>query len=234
MPDPSHPAGPPSPQHRLLEIEHGTLREEARGLKTCQVTFVSLAVTGTGAVLGLAARADGLERVIAYLAPICIQLPTWLIFFDKATSINRIVAYLRHIEAGFLGNQSFGYYPGWENALEEYRKLQSDHQKTKKVLGKTKTKITPYHWIVFVTYLLLVATCILLAVQELPRVKPSEQFAAVVLLAPPVVASVIVLFLVVAYLFGLSSGKYSVRAAYKLWHYILQPTEAKNEATDVG
>ncbi len=114
----------------LMRMEHKTLREELRGLKNCQVTFVTFAITSTGAVIGLGARASDFPKLLVYLAPLLILLPTWLIFFDKATSINRIVGYIRVLETAFLSPQRLRKFIGWENALAEYRKEEANYIKS--------------------------------------------------------------------------------------------------------
>jgi len=116
----------------LLKKEISYLREELITLKNCQVTFVTVAITGTGLLLGLAARfsSDSLPGVF-YLFPLVIVLPAWWIFFEKAKTITRIVGYLRIIERLILKKTEADFL-GWENAQAEYR------NKELKELGNNK------------------------------------------------------------------------------------------------
>jgi hypothetical protein len=52
-----------------------------------------------------------------YLYPLCVLLPSWMVFFDKATTIARIVGYYRVIEGLMLNQLRAASFPGWENAL---------------------------------------------------------------------------------------------------------------------
>jgi hypothetical protein len=87
----------------LLEKEFTFLREEMRDLKTCQVQFVTFSVTGTGVLFGLVALTQNKLQGVSYLFPLTILLPSWLIFFDKAKTITRIVGYYRILEKLSLG-----------------------------------------------------------------------------------------------------------------------------------
>lgn len=101
------------------------LREELHNLKNCQVTFLTYAVTATGVLLGLAVKLASFPSLGAfYLVPLTILLPFWLIFFDKATTITRIVGYYRTIEKAILEPNSIEGMVGWENGLARFRELQ--------------------------------------------------------------------------------------------------------------
>jgi hypothetical protein len=109
----------------FCERELGALREELHGLKSCQVSFLTLAITATGVLLGLEAGSEA-KQAMAYLVPLVILLPFWLIFFDKATTITRIVGYYRVIEKGMLHEDALKKLIGWENALAKYRCLRAN------------------------------------------------------------------------------------------------------------
>jgi hypothetical protein len=58
-----------------------------------------------------------------YLLPLIIVLPSWWIFFDKATTITRIVGYYRIVEKMILGKlHPPRKWSGWENSLGLFRK----------------------------------------------------------------------------------------------------------------
>lgn len=200
----------------LITMEHGSLREELRGLKNCQVTFVTFAVTTAGAVLGLGSGIQGLPKAIVYLAPLLVLLPTWLIFFDKATSINRIVGYVRIIETVLLQPERLKTFPGWENALAKYRGRQAELRPDTSNSRWNLRHMTKYHGIIFLTYLLLVSTCLWLAWPE-----TGTTIAAWWLWEALFVCSIITVCLNMRYLFQLSWGKYSSRATHQLWTKIL-------------
>jgi hypothetical protein len=46
------------------------------------------------------------------------------VFFDKATTVTRIVGYYRVLEGALLGAADVGRWIGWENALNEFRDRQ--------------------------------------------------------------------------------------------------------------
>ena len=55
-------------------------------------------------------------------------LPSWWIFFDKATTITRIVGYYRILEKLILGEYVATNNMGWENALREFRERQESNR----------------------------------------------------------------------------------------------------------
>jgi len=103
--------------------EINALRADIRDLKRCQVQYFTLSITGTGGILGLAGILKGptLEGAVL-LAPLAIILPCWLIFFDKATTITRIVGYQRVLEQLLRDPPQEKYsHIGYENALAKFR-----------------------------------------------------------------------------------------------------------------
>lgn len=106
-----------------LEADRVSLRKELEFLKGCQVRYFVLSVTTTGAVVGLASRlAATPPDAVLYLAPLLVTLPCWWIFFDKGTTISRIVAYVRVLEdLRRAGATERSLYIGWENALDRFR-----------------------------------------------------------------------------------------------------------------
>jgi len=100
-------------------------------------------------------------QAIAFLAPLIIILPCWWIFFDKATTITRIVGYYRVLE------QIIKEYPnrnnwfiGYETALALYRKqddsglhtkaqyLKFKNDKIKKFSSDSQRGIRHKYWLI--------------------------------------------------------------------------------------
>ncbi|MEX2220120.1 MAG: hypothetical protein WD749_15325 [Phycisphaerales bacterium] len=80
--------------------------------------FLKLAATATGAIFGIwgvfgRAAPDGGVPVLLALAPLMIILPTWWVFFDKATTVTRIVGYKRILEGFLLGLDEVNRSVGW-------------------------------------------------------------------------------------------------------------------------
>jgi hypothetical protein len=102
------------------------LRQELQELKRCQLQYFTLTVTGTAAILGFAGSLSGREFLgPSLLAPLAIIVPCWWIFFDKATTITRIVGYVRILEESLAkGRDPNLIYPGYEEALTLYREYE--------------------------------------------------------------------------------------------------------------
>jgi hypothetical protein len=102
------------------------LRDERRQLKGCQLQYFTFSVAGTAGIFGWAAtcgeRTAAAVPGLAFLAPLVILLPCWWIFFDKATTITRIVGYYRVVERMLAEYPNAGVdFLGYERALELYR-----------------------------------------------------------------------------------------------------------------
>jgi hypothetical protein len=116
--------------NELYEPERSSLRQELHNLKNCQITFLTTSVTATGLLLGLATTLTskiefGKTTVaIIFLLPLIVLLPFWWVFFDKATSITRIVGHYRILERLILGRCQATNFIGWENAIGEFRRRQ--------------------------------------------------------------------------------------------------------------
>jgi hypothetical protein len=105
------------------------LRQELRDLKRCQVQYFTVSITATGVLLGLASTlATPENRGLAVLSPLGLLLPCWMVFFDKATTITRIVGYQRILER--LMDQPPGsndpkiWFLGFETAVARFRSAQ--------------------------------------------------------------------------------------------------------------
>jgi hypothetical protein len=128
----------------IYNNERIALREELHNLKNCQITFLTTSVTATGILLGLAPSIKPLlEPEINFLIPLVILLPSWWIFFDKATTITRIVGYYRILEKLIIQGSKAKKFLGWENALGEFRNAQERNE-----LKFTKTKHNFFHWLI--------------------------------------------------------------------------------------
>jgi hypothetical protein len=107
----------------MINDERENLRNELHFLKNCQLQYFILSVAAAGAIAGFGKGISNNSTI--YLAPLLVILPCWWIFFDKGTTISRIVAYLRLIEGMILKNRATPYvYIGWENSLFLFRKNQ--------------------------------------------------------------------------------------------------------------
>ncbi len=100
------------------------MREEIHSLKTCQLTYLSISITSTGLLFGLASSftLSNIGIGLCFLFPLIIVLPSWQIFFDKARSISRAVGYCRIVERILVGKTYAKYYNGWENDLNRFRR----------------------------------------------------------------------------------------------------------------
>jgi hypothetical protein len=104
------------------------LRNELGHLKTCQTALVVLGITGSGVFLGLISPTDELSNYIPFvlLIPLLILLPLWIIFFDKARTIARIVGFLRVQETLAKQNSETGLI-GWESAMKKYWTVRDEY-----------------------------------------------------------------------------------------------------------
>jgi hypothetical protein len=102
----------------VLLDERSDLRKELQFLKECQFKYFSMAVTVSGVLIGIAHHFHPPEVANreVLLAPLLVVLPCWLIFFDKATTITRMVGYLTVLEKIIITPGSYRYI-GWENAV---------------------------------------------------------------------------------------------------------------------
>ena len=114
-------------EHYIREM--GDLRAELLNLKHCQITFLTFSVTATGILLGFSTVLGSHSPIIlgiVFLFPLVFLLPAWWIFFDKATTITRIVGYYRILEKLLLDRDySAPNFAGWETNLGNFRLLQN-------------------------------------------------------------------------------------------------------------
>lgn len=115
----------------VLLGEKSALRDELKHLKLCQLSYFTISVTTTGALLGLGSKlGPGPFPALLYFSPLVIILPCWWIFFDKATTIARIVGYLTILDRILSQPETAGgyRYVGWEAALYYYRSPSGEKQ----------------------------------------------------------------------------------------------------------
>jgi len=162
--------------------ERTLLREELHNLKNCQITFITSSVTATGVLLGLAATLASTPALgVIFFFPLIVLLPSWWIFFDKATTITRIVGYYRILEKLILGEHEATNNMGWENALGEFRKRQeSGELKPPQHLEDSRLsrwfdifllRTTHRYWVIsYYTFLALSGLCVVVAIATLKGV----------------------------------------------------------------
>jgi hypothetical protein len=114
----------------IFNSERLALRDELHSLKSCQITFLTTSVTATGALLGIAVslKQSFDNPGMIFLFPLVILIPSWWIFFDKATTITRIIGYYRILEKLLLGLCTAKNFVGWENALGMFRDWQENNR----------------------------------------------------------------------------------------------------------
>lgn len=110
-------------------MEWESLRKEQEFLKGCQLRYFLLSITSVVAFVGLLNMGPNnihdFEHEIPwiFLSPLMIIIPCWLIYFDKAKSIGRIVGYLMILEELLLSqnNNVIDSFIGWERSLAKFR-----------------------------------------------------------------------------------------------------------------
>lgn len=156
--------------------EQDALRGELQSLKNCQITFLSTSITATGILLGFGTTfvQQFPNLKIVSLFPLVVLFPAWWIFFDKATTITRIVGYYRFLERLIIGHEPIlsDLYIGWENALREFRcysrnklnKAQNNKDWFRKLMKIVLLKTTHKYWVItFYTFMSLSGLCIVIS-----------------------------------------------------------------------
>ena len=160
----------------IYRQEQNDLRGELQSLKSCQITFLSTSITATSILLGFGAtfvqKFPNLK--IISLFPLVVLLPAWWIFYDKATTITRIVGYYRFLEKLIIGQKPdiSHLHIGWENALREFRsysknklnQTQKNKYWLKKILKIVFLRTTHKYWVItFYAFTSLSGLCILIS-----------------------------------------------------------------------
>jgi hypothetical protein len=150
-------------------------------LKTCQNQIVTIALAGAGVMLGLAKdQTDQTGGILSnylpfyFLSPLLILLPLWVIFFDKARTISRIIGFILNQEKLLFQNSELGIL-GWETAMEEYRLKKEDldtlYIKKRSFPDVHRPDIpnkplsdSVYWFIVYLVFFLLSLVCIIMSI----------------------------------------------------------------------
>lgn len=146
-------------KYDLMKEELKLLREEMRELKECQTKYVSLAVTASGAIfaylipnlvetLNFNVNSSSSAEMPIYhinpifLVPLIIIFPISCIFFNKATTLYRIVGYYQVLESFHIQPYS-RYFIGWENSMRLFRNQEKsrEYQIKKELIQKGGKKI---------------------------------------------------------------------------------------------
>lgn len=129
-------------QREVILKERDNLRNELHDLKGCQVRYFMFSITAAGTLVEIGSQFGGKGYAsLFYLAPLIIVIPCWRVFFDKATTITRLVGYIRVLEL-ILERKDIEdlRYIGWENSLNIFRMVE------KKKEGKTTTNKDSMSW----------------------------------------------------------------------------------------
>lgn len=224
----------------MRETVWENLRSELHFLKNCQVQYFFFSVTATGAVAGFGSAIAGLTGAPSvYLAPLLVILPCWWIFFDKATTISRIVAYLRHLERAMRDREQglpCAPHHGWETALGQYRRLEAEALKSTRArdyawglwYGVSRTllfRTTHKYWSInWLTFALLSVTCLVLAQLDKAHANQSA-FLLFVFLA---IVSALHNLSVVG---QLTRGAASYEACFSRWQHVLTELDRSKQPT---
>lgn len=238
-------------QENLIR-EVGELRSDLKDLKRCQLQYFSISIAATGAILGVLGSATIAENLKnqSFLVPLTVILPCWLIFFDKATTITRIVGYQRILERQITG-EVFNFI-GWENALSQFRDNEAQAwEKVMEKMSESKCKLprryirnlNPFktrhrfwvlNWLTFFTLSLICCLgAFILAGKAEPFTIPF--WGKWELSFNPQYLSLTALLLIIliagytAYLLDLlMNGSLSYKGCTLIWQEILKPGENKN------
>jgi hypothetical protein len=229
----------------FYQKEHKSLREELHDLKNCQVTFLTFSITATALLLGLFEKLSPLgSQALFYLIPLIVLLPSWCIFFEKATTITRIVGYNRILENLILNKWSANDFRGWENTLAAARVKGDDYEiKAKREVVKlwsdrsAKNKLRfvfniffvqpSYHryWaLIYDVFFLLSWLCLIPSLMRGLDYYENNQLTLVALTIS-VAAIVYVSWTNMKIVYELIDGKHSYRANEHLWKKIISINE---------
>jgi hypothetical protein len=231
----------------VLLSERDILRNELIKLKECQVRYFWSSITATGLLLGIGGslRSDIISTII-FVAPLFIVLPCWVIFYDKATTITRIVGYLRILEYMIIGDERNKYaYIGWENALSLFRKSSGSNKDVNEDVNKDRFKKyindsirglksfkifearTRYWHLSWLTFLLLSIFCLFLGFYYMRSVYSIEFVVWIAFLLLTIIAGIHSIYI----LSNLIDAKYSYNHKESTWKKLLTSSEARNYFT---
>lgn len=223
----------------MLEKEREQLRTELALLKSCQIRYFELAIIAAGAVLAVAGQLGDKVKPVVYLAPLLVVLPCWWVFFDKATTITRIVGYSRILE-GMLrrSNQTSFADIGWENALAVFRLAQQPRSFKRKwedffrgvwlgIRHGLTFNPTQRYWIVtWYTFMLLGTACLGVAFRSGLPANSLEAWVTGIALLLSVIHNLSVLG-------HLLCGDYSYQRVEEIWRGVLRSPAAHQYLGDM-
>lgn len=216
---------------KFCEKQLFSLRQELLHLKDCQVKFLTFSVITTGAIFGFIGK-HGTENIsfpfgFGWLLPLVVLLPSWWIFFDKATTFNRTVGYIRIIEKLILGQKSALNFLAWESALAEYRmttfndvKYSQLKERLKQIVNLLCFRIPRHYWIL-INYIFLLLTSFCCVASWLFSIASWEkiQWGTFIFACAAVAFSI---FRNIRILRNLVWGKYSDNLNEERWNRILK------------
>jgi hypothetical protein len=240
-------------QKNSMSREIDALRIDLQELKKCQVQYFTLAISGTGATLGLAAILQTSFKGVALLAPLAIIIPCALVFFDKATTITRLVGYIRILEEQLRESKNCYQDLGYENALAEYRIHEYDAWKKVRltITGKIPNlwvllslRTRHRYWMInWYTFEILAFICCLGSYTLLTNKIVDLFLPFGIHLSLPErtlwTGSAFVLVLLTTYytlqiVISLTRGRLSYNACTQIWRYILQKQGSSHECKPIN
>ncbi len=203
-----------------LRNEQTLVRGELQLLKKCQLQYFILSLGGTGIILGLyqTFSLNNDMRSLLIIAPLLIIIPCWWIFFDKATTITRLVGYTRILEKQ-LATGKYNYI-GYENALSLFRKKEQEYNNSnkleiRKLLGLLRLKTRHRYWIMnWYTFFFLSLTCILLSLFIVDNSNGASFWASRAVFFMIFILSTIGTLKMISMI---TIGKYSYDSVYEFW-----------------
>lgn len=144
------------------------LRTELGHLKTCQTTLFVCICTGFCLFFGVISKTNDLSLSNLFLIPLILILPLWIIFFEKARTISRIVGFLRVQEKLYMYHSPCAVV-GWESAMREYKRKKKtwDDRYFDHMFEETdnmKSPISSVYWFtVFCTFSLMAIICLIMS-----------------------------------------------------------------------
>lgn len=219
----------------MKESERENLKSELLYLKQCQLQYFTFSITGTGIITGLGQQIDD-SKSFVFLAPLLVVLPCWWIFFDKGSTITRIVGYLRILEAMIIAKREVPYkYLGWENSLQVFRDKEKEEREKVKLkeyigafvrdMGKgicqgLLFKSTQKYWaLCWYTFVILNTTSLWLSF-------PKDGISKLVLWYIFFGVSIFSLIYNLRVLGRLIGGSYSYKENHERWKKVLQSSDA--------
>jgi hypothetical protein len=158
--------------HFRKEIFHD-LRTELGHLKTCQTSILILSATGAGLFFSLLRTDSYIPPEYLVLLPLIFLIPLWIIFFEKARTIARIVGFIRVQEKLYMYKSNLAAI-GWESAMKLYRSKQNiwDHRELDEYFKRSEPSQSPttsiYWFMVYCTFFSLITICLIISMIFLP------------------------------------------------------------------